>query len=223
MRVTKLRDGVWRHVSGQDLGDGIGWVESNGLIVREADGLVLIDTAWGVEPTIALLDWIERELRLPVRRAIVTHAHDDRLGGAAVLVQRGIPFYGHPLTAEFAPGFHRPPPAVIEGLEKPGSTVKVGGLEVCFPGAGHTRDNIVVWIPSARLLVGGCFVKSAASKTLGNVADADVPAWDDSIRRVQQRYAAGDILVLPGHGEPGGSELLQHTLDLLATAEAQRE
>jgi len=95
LTVRQLQPGLWLHTSWQTL-PKVGRYPANGLLVREGDHLVLIDTAWGEASTEALLDWIDRELRLPVVRAIVTHAHDDRMGGAPVLVRRHIPFVGHP-------------------------------------------------------------------------------------------------------------------------------
>ncbi|MDD1371031.1 hypothetical protein PTB13_25945, partial [Bacillus sp. MHSD17] len=76
------------------------------------------------------------------------------------------------------------------------------------------EDNIVVWLPQYNILAGGCLVKSASSKDLGNVADAYVNEWSISIENVLKRY--GNInSVVPGHGGVGDRDLLLHTLDLL--------
>ena len=53
---------------------------SNGLIVRDGDELLLIDTAWGAKNTAALLAEIEKQIGLPVTRAVSTHFRDDRVG-----------------------------------------------------------------------------------------------------------------------------------------------
>ena len=42
-------------------------------------------------------------------------------------------------------------------------------IEAFYPGPGHSPDNIVVWIPEARVLFGGCLVKSAGAKGLAAV------------------------------------------------------
>ena len=87
-------------------------------------------------------------------------------------------------------------------------------VETFYPGKGHTEDNIVVWLPQYQILAGGCLVKSAEAKDLGNVADAYVNEWSTSIENVLKRY--GNInAVVPGHGEVGDKGLLLHTLDLL--------
>ena len=41
---------------------------SNGLIVRDGDELLLIDTAWGAKNTAALLAEVEKQIGLPVTR-----------------------------------------------------------------------------------------------------------------------------------------------------------
>lgn len=216
--VTELAPGVWRHVSWSTF-DGKR-VPSNGLVLRDGDEIVLIDTAWGEEPTAALLDWVERELGAPVTRALATHSHEDRVGAPRTLAARGIPLLVHPKTAALAARRGVATTRPIEALAT-ADAATLGGVEVFYPGPGHAPDNVVVWIPRARLLFGGCAVKSADAAELGNVADADVARWPDAIRAVQRRYPAPAVVV-PGHGDPGDAALLAHTLDLLA-ARGDRE
>ncbi|HVR97724.1 MAG TPA: subclass B1 metallo-beta-lactamase [Thermoanaerobaculia bacterium] len=212
LQVTELRPGVWLHTSWQVLSDGTRF-PSNGLIVREGDKLVLVDTAWRENRTEELLGWIDSTLRLPIARALITHSHDDRLGGAALLMKRGVLFYAHPLTRQLAAEQGLPLPEALESLEQPGSAVRVGSAEVFYPGPAHSRDNTMVWLPASGVLFGTCAVRAAGSTGLGNVADADVAAWPDAIRRALERYGEAQVVV-PGHGEPGGTELLRHTLTL---------
>jgi metallo-beta-lactamase class B VIM len=212
LQVSELRPGVWMHTSWQKLDDGKRF-PSNGLVVREGDHLVLVDTAWGEPPTEDLLRWIDRTLKLPVKAAVVTHFHGDRLGGAAALQRRRIAFHGHPLTAELAATLKLPPPKTLGGLTKAGSVDHVESAEVFYPGPAHTRDNVVVWLPRSRVLAGGCAVRASGTTALGNVADAYVKEWAASIGRVLERYGEAEV-VIPGHGEPGGRELLEHTIEL---------
>ena len=58
VRLREIREGVWTHTATRDMGDGY-LFPSNGLVVRDGDGLLLIDTAWGDENTAALLKAIE--------------------------------------------------------------------------------------------------------------------------------------------------------------------
>ena len=208
--LRPLTSHVWEHTSwGTYQGEP---VPANGAVVLTPDGLVLIDTAWGEAPTEALLRRIQADIGRPVIAAVITHAHEDRIGGAAVLARHGIPFFAQAETVRLARLAHRPAPTVLAGAET--HPVRFHGIEIFYPGPGHTRDNIVAWIPGDAVLVGGCIVKSAASQTLGNTEDADVPAWPRSIRRLQARYATVRI-VIPGHGAIGDTALLAHTLALL--------
>ncbi len=214
LQVREIRPGVFLHTSWRPLADGTRF-PSNGLVVREGDGLLLVDTAWGEPATEQLLGWIDATLRLPVKRAIATHFHDDRLGGAPVLARRGVRLAAHPLTRELA---EKQGLTVLldllAGLAEPGSTATVGSAEVLYPGPGHARDNVVVWLPESRVAFGGCMIRALAATGLGNVADADLPAWPDSVRRAAVRYGTAEVVV-PGHGDPGGPELFDHTLKLL--------
>lgn len=210
VKVTPLADGVWLHKSWQDAGEW-GRVSSNGLIVREGDHVVVIDTAWGAAPSLVLLDWIDRELGLRVDRLIATHFHADRLGGWEVFAERGVRVVASKRTLELA---GVTPTDAFDFYElKPGETMKSGSLEILYPGPAHTEDNVVVWLPSQQLLAGGCAMRAAESGGLGNVEDASIPEWANSMRRVQEAYPEA-MRVLPGHGAMGGRELIQHTIDL---------
>lgn len=214
VRLRQIHPDIWVHVSTMRFDDGSVY-PMNGLVVRDGDGVLIVDTAWGEEATAALLNAIAVEIGRPVRRAVVTHFHDDRLSGAPVLERAGVAVYATPLTRKLALAENNAVPTdSLVGLERPGAAATFGPIEVVYPGAGHTVDNVVVYVPGARVLFGGCAVHEAARETAGNVADADLEAWPQSIRRVRARYPAVD-LVVPGHGPPGGADLLAHTIDLV--------
>ena len=48
----------------------------------------------------------------------------------------------------------------------------------------------------------------------GNVADADLAEWPTSVERIQKHYPEAEV-VIPGHGLPGGLDLLQHTANVV--------
>ncbi len=217
LSVTALKPGVWMHTTWQKFPGGPRF-PSNGLLVKNGDGLVLVDTAWGHQQTVELFDWIDSVLGLPVQQAVITHFHSDRMAGSAVLQDRGIPLFAHPLTIELSAGGQPSPLDALSHL-KPGETARIGNLEAFYPGPGHTRDNMMVWMAEARVLFGGCAVRPGSSVTLGNTEDADLDAWPDSIRRAQQRYPHAD-LVVPSHGPPGGVELLERMPGLFEKTDA---
>lgn len=213
VRLREIRDGVWIHVATQMFADTV--FPSNGLIVRDGAELLLISTAWGTENTIALLAAIEAEIGLPVTRAVSTHFHDDRVAGVEVLNSAGVETFATPLTRQLAESRgNEVPRGVIEGLDQPGNGVGFGPVEIFYPGAGHAPDNLVVYVPESRVLYGGCAVHEASRSTPGNVSDADLEAWPESVRRVRERYPEAEV-VIPGHGVPGGPELLDHTIAIV--------
>jgi glyoxylase-like metal-dependent hydrolase (beta-lactamase superfamily II) len=212
--IKPLAPDVWLHTSWQTTATW-GLVPSNGLIVREADQVVVIDTAWGAAPSRQLLAWIDRELQLPVTRLIVTHFHDDRLGGWEVFTERGTRIVASAQTLVLAKV--EPTPAFDLYRLSPGEKLASGTLEILYPGPAHAPDNIVVWLPAHRIIAGGCAVRAMASGGLGNLSHASVVDWAASIARVQAAYPEAHI-VIPGHGDAGGPELLTHTHALAVTA-----
>ncbi len=216
--LRQIRPDVWVHVSTETLSNGAAY-PSNGLVVRDGDGVWLVDTAWGEDATAALLDAVEAEIGLPVRGAVATHFHDDRVAGADVLRQRGVPVYASSLTRRRAAAEGNAVPSdSLAGLTVPGTAVRLGPLEVLYPGGGHTPDNLVVYVPAARVLHGGCAVHERARTHAGNVADAALRAWPGSLRLVLRRYPAAEVVV-PGHGPPGGRELLDHSIAIVEAAQ----
>ncbi|HVJ28618.1 MAG TPA: subclass B1 metallo-beta-lactamase [Vicinamibacterales bacterium] len=213
VRLHKVRDGLWTHVSTQKF-NGVNF-PSNGLVVRDGDGLLLIDTAWGRENTAVLLATIESEIGLPVRRSISTHFHDDRVAGVDTLQALGIATFATPLTRRLAAAEGSDVPALpLDGLAEPGDAIRLGPVEVFFPGSAHAPDNLVVYVRDTRVLFGGCAVYEASRSTPGNLSHASTGAWPASMRRVMDRYPEAEIII-PGHGLPGGFHLLEHTITVM--------
>jgi len=210
--IEKIADNVWRHVSYKTL-PNLGPVPSNGGIAQFGTDILLVDSAWTNAQTKLILDWIEKALHTRPAVAVVTHAHEDRLGGIHEIHARGIRTISSGLTAELAKQ---------QGMEVPQQTfdgkldLSLGGREVWlrYPGPGHTRDNIVVWIPDKNILFGGCLIKAAQAKDLGNIKEADLAQWPKTVEKVNQEFKQAR-LVVPGHGDPSGIEAITHTLELL--------
>lgn len=211
LAVSEIGPGVWVHTSWHEFASGARF-PANGLIVRDGDGLVLVDTAWGRERTAELLDWMDSELGLPVTLAIVTHFHDDSMGGTPVLAERGIRFVSGELTRELGGAAEASPPESVGDLV-PGEAVRIASVEIFYPGSGHSRDNLVVYVPGEKVLFGTCAVRHPDFPGQGNTADADLEGWPVAIGRVRERYPEVEIVV-PGHGSPGDASLLSHIIGL---------
>lgn len=207
--VTPIAPGIWVHTSYQN------GFPSNGLIVEDTDHVLIVDTGWGKRPTRKLLRWVRRNLGKPVRALFVTHWHEDRTGGLSVFQKKKIPIRMSARTAAVLQQKKGRAPAYDPLPDDGGGSLGHVRFRCFYPGPGHTADNMVVYFEDARLLAGGCFVKSLEATTLGFTGDAELGNWPASMRRLQARFP-GVRTVLPGHQAWGGPELLQHTLDLLA-------
>jgi glyoxylase-like metal-dependent hydrolase (beta-lactamase superfamily II) len=210
LTVRPIAKGFWLHVSKDDQGRG-----ANGLIVQIQGGVLLVDTPWTNDQTERLLAHAKARIG-EVSEALVTHSHPDRMGGIATLLRHHVRTRSIDLTVAKAFGNAGGVPEVLfsaaqELYRDP------RGFEVYYPGPGHTVDNTVVWFPRARLLHGGCLVKSEDTGDLGYVAEADLAAWPSSIAKLKARYPQIAILV-PGHGKVGTAAALDRTLELLRRA-----
>lgn len=218
--LEPLAKGVWMHKSWATL--SFGPYFSHGLVVADGDDVLLVDTAWNDPDTTALLALIEAEVGLRPTAAVVTHAHDDKMGGVGALVAAGVPTFALDLTNEDAPARGLTPAQNALASDErewrlPGAP---GGVVVFYPGPGHTRDNLVVGYPPAGVLFGGCMIRPLGPKTAGNVADADLSHWADAVRAAANRFPEA-LVVVPSHGAPGGRALLDHTISIVEAAAAE--
>jgi metallo-beta-lactamase class B len=135
------------------------------------------------------------------------------MGGLEYLNKQGVKSYAHEKTVEIAKKENLPVPA---HEFKDSISLKMNNTDFyCYYlGSGHSSDNIVIWIPSEKILFPGCMVKDIQSKTLGNLSEANVEEWLKTIQKVIDKFPSAEI-VIPGHGQAGGKDLLRHTQKLL--------
>lgn len=149
---------------------------------------------------------------LKVKGFVPNHWHVDCMGGLGYLKSMHIRSYAGNQTCEIAREKGLPVPE--EGFND--SLVLNHGrgeIRCYFPGAAHSKDNIVVWIPSERILFPGCICKSIDAPNLGNTADGDTSAYQGTVDWIIRKFPDAKI-VIPGHGSYGGPELLIHTRSL---------
>jgi metallo-beta-lactamase class B len=209
--VARLSPHTYLHVSTLKSHD-FGNVPCNGLIYINNKEALIVDTPPDTVQTNALLHWMQQQFpETKIKAVIVTHFHVDCLGGLPVFHERGIPSYGYQLTPELALANHATPPRHTFNQQL---LLDIGGEKVQsrYFGEAHTRDNIVVWIPSEKILFGGCMVKAQGSDK-GNLADANQAAWSHTVTNVKNAYSDAK-LVVPGHGKTGDTALLNYTIRL---------
>jgi len=213
LEIKLIRDGVYLHTSFHEV-KGYGLVGTNGLVLIDENQAFIIDTPWSTSDTEALVSWIN-EQGYDLKAGIATHHHEDSAAGISVLNSNSIPTYASKLTNDLLLKKGRPTAENI--FDKEEFSLKVGRLDVFYPGPGHTSDNVVVWLPKENILFGGCLVKSLEWNNLGYVGDASIDSWADTIRKIKSRYPK-NISVVPGHGNIGDIQLLDHTIELAQAA-----
>ena len=188
-----------------------GRISSNGLLYTNEKEGFLFDTPFFEDQTILLLDWIRDSLKIELKGVIANHFHEDCLGGLGVVHERDIPSYGSKLTRKLAKADSM---IVPQKKLRKNHQLKLGEkIIICsYHGPAHTKDNIVTWVPDEKILFGGCMLKSLKSGK-GNLADAVVEEWDDTIQNVKNSYPDLKIAI-PGHGKHGGMDLLDYTIEM---------
>ncbi|WKE65462.1 subclass B1 metallo-beta-lactamase [Gallaecimonas kandeliae] len=204
LEVTPVAPHLYRYVLEADV-PGFGRVPANGIIELEGNKALLVDTGWNQDQGRELLNWIQSKGIKDIQ-VVLTHSHADRAGGVKVFLDAGLTVWAHEKTAAL---LKEPRLSVWSG-----DSLKLGPVEVFYPGAGHSPDNLVVWFQGQRLLFGGCLVKDVAAKSLGNLEDADLRHWPEALKAVGHRYP-GARLVIPGHGDGRGPGAINHSLALL--------
>ncbi len=211
VEVFQLAEGIWLHTTYMHV-TGYGKVGANGLIVINGQIATIIDLPWTNKQAEILFDWIEKKHKATVKAVVPTHSHTDCAGGLGEAHKRGADSWAFIETIERLEKGERTVPR--NGFAKT-KTLTCGNtiVELAYLGGGHTADNIVAWIPSQKLLFGGCLVKAIDAKNLGNTKEADLDRYPETLRRVLQKYTDAKTVV-PGHGEPGNLQLVEHTLKL---------
>lgn len=214
------------------------WPANNAVVVLSDSDILLIDTPYTPEATAKVVNWIESEHPMKKIIAINTGFHFDNLGGNELLKKLGIPIWGSEETVELIQKYgERSRALFISWLSAPrmkkyrdryneleysppdhlfklrdGKNLIINGekVQIYFPGETHTRDNVVVYIPSKQVLFGGCMILSGDS--VGNTQDANMNEWANSVEKLQEFNAR---ILIPGHGLRFDYGLIENTINIL--------
>jgi metallo-beta-lactamase class B len=195
-------------------------VPANGLYMITSRGVVLFDTPWDSTQFQPLLDSIQIKHHKSVVLCISTHFHEDRTAGLEYYRRMGIKTYTTKRTDEISKQKHE---KRAEFLIYQDTTFSVGqhAFQTYYGGPGHSPDNIVIWFDPEKILYGGCLVKSTEADDLGNLSDANVPAWETTIENIEHKFK-NPKFIIPGHLDWSSDESLTHTLNLIKQYEGKK-
>ena len=188
-------------------------ISANGMYLVTDSGVVMFDSPWDTTQFQPILDSIRVKHNKSVVICIATHSHKDKTAGLEFFRERGVKTFTTRKTDEISKikGEKR-----AEFLMDKDTFFTVGQyqFQTYFGGPGHTEDNIVAWFDKAKVLYGGCLVKSVEATDLGYTGEADIKAWPATIKNIQDKFPNPNYII-PGHQSWNSREALEHTLKLL--------
>ena len=210
LELKKISDHCYIHISYHDL-ENAPHFPANGLVYINQGKAYIVDTPWTNELTDLLIQYLQDTMKVSVECVIPAHWHEDCMGGLETVHKMGIQSYAYQLTAEICKEKKLPVPQITFN-----DSLLIGPeneLLLKYLGPGHTEDNMIVYIPSEKILFAGCMAKALGWNSLGFTGDANIPKWPETLKNVLHRFPDAKI-VIPGHGNYGGLDILEHTLSL---------
>lgn len=212
--------------------DGVGLVPNIGII-GGADAVLVVDTGLGAANASSVLEFAAGVARGRRIHLTTTHFHPEHAFGASVfdsyLVNRAqADDLGRKGSAylEMFRGFGGAVADRLDGLAVPVPdfvfdgvhTLDLGGRSVVLrpTGRGHTLGDQVIEVPDAGVLFTGDLAETGQFAILPWFPPYDVDVTGVGWLAVMERLAAaGPRVVVPGHGEVGGVEVLTGVADYL--------
>jgi glyoxylase-like metal-dependent hydrolase (beta-lactamase superfamily II) len=212
LTVRPLAPGVYAVIG--DTGKGSEGRPNSGFVVTDS-GVVVIDALASPRQGEDLLRAIRSVTPEPVKWVVLTHHHPDHHFGTAVFRRLGARVVAHPdrrvlaseggedaliadwvrvvgLDAMRGFEFANTPDRAVLGTD----TLNLGGrtLVISHPGAAHSAGDLIVWLPSERVLFAGDLL----------IEDGVTMVVDGSASALLHALAAlerlGPRTVVPGHG-----------------------
>lgn len=162
-------------------------VRANGVYLVTKKGVVLFDTPWDTTQFQPLLDSIQSRHNKKVIMAFATHWHSDKTAGLEYYKQLGIKTYTTQLTDVLSKKNNAKRAQYLMAKDTT-FLVDQYQFETYYPGEGHTQDNIVIWFPKEKILLGGCLIKGAKDENLGFLGDGNTKAYASTLLKVQNKY-----------------------------------
>lgn len=214
--IRKVVDGVWFREGDLDQG------HCNNVIIEMKDYMILVDANYPSGARATMAD-VKRLSSKPVKYVFDTHHHGDHLYGNVLWTQAGATTLAFKGVSEELKRFE---PARwnaaakqrqdvadlhLDGPEPPRQDINEdqfvlndGSRKVEFRhfGWAHTRGDGFVYLPKEQVL---CTGDAVVNGPYNNVDDAYIENWPNVLHAAEKLKVK---YVLPGHGLPGGRELL---------------
>jgi glyoxylase-like metal-dependent hydrolase (beta-lactamase superfamily II) len=216
--VKEIVPGVWfREGDLEKMG------HCNNIIIEMKDYLIVVDANFPSGARLAL-EAAKKVSTKPVKYVFDTHHHGDHAygnpiwteAGATTLAYKGVvdemkryeparwqtTAKGRPDVAELHRDAPEPPK---QTFDKSPFILKDGTREVRFYylGWAHTRGDGFVYLPKEKII---CTGDAVVNGPYNYTADASIGNWPKVVRAAQKFSVEH---VLPGHGGPGGKEVLE--------------
>ncbi|MBI3233385.1 MAG: subclass B1 metallo-beta-lactamase [Bacteroidetes bacterium] len=174
---------------------------------------MLFDTPWDTAQFQPLLDSIMMRHQKNVIMCLATHSHEDRTGGLDYYKHQNIKTYTTKYTDQICQQTNQ---KRAENLIVNDTTFTIGQytFQTYFAGAGHTPDNIVIWVDKEKILYGGCLIKSTEAIDLGNLNDAKPDEWFFTLERIKTKFGK-PTYIIPGHQSWSSNKSIEHTQKLI--------
>lgn len=210
--IKKLSIHIYQHISFLTT-DDFGKVECNGMLVINENKGIVFDTPTDNNSSLELINFVTNELKSEIIALIPTHFHEDCVGGIQKFEEYNIQAYATNQTIELlkknGQNFSKP----IKNFDN-SLALNIGNKKVFaeYFGEGHTKDNIIGYFPEDKAVFGGCLIKTVGASK-GYLGDANTNKWSETVQKIKLKYPDTEI-VIPGHGESGGMELFDYTIEL---------
>lgn len=226
LEFRKIADGVW-FVPGNG---GRGYC--NNIIIEMQHYLIVVDANYPGRAA-ELVEQMHRISPKPVLFVFDTHAHRDHSYGNIIWTRAGAVTFAYEGVVDemnrYEPQRWRATEATREDVRalhltdapRPELTFHASPfvlrdatreVDFYFLGWAHTRGDGFVWLPKERILCTGDAAINGRSSLPGHEGprnklwDANLGNWPQVLDRAE---ALHPLHVLPGHGEPGGMEILE--------------
>lgn len=216
--IQQIVPGVWfREGDLKNLG------HCNNIIIEMKDYLVVVDANFPSGARAAMAD-AKRVSSKPVKYVFDTHHHGDHAYGNPVWTEAGATTLAYKGVAE---EMKRNEPAAWQGAAKTRQDIRelnretpeppkqtfdkssfvlndgTRRVEFHFLGWAHTRGDGFVYLPKERVLCTGDAVVNGPYNYTG---DGNIGNWPNVVRKAQKFRVTH---LLPGHGVPGGKDVLE--------------